>query len=62
MDLYLPDEFYALSETPNPRERSTPSRREETDWFGADAFATIPDEGMPMKKACSEPDLCWQVV
>jgi hypothetical protein len=62
MDLYLPDEFYALSETPNPRENRTPSHRDEAEWFGADAFATIPDGEMPARSTHSDPDFFRQVV
>ena len=52
MDLYLPDEFYALSETPNAR-RDSEDRDDE--WLGGEAFVTS-----PLRPA--EPDPIWQVV
>lgn len=57
MDLYLPDEFYALSEAPNPR-RTAPSR-DDRDWLGGEAFlASAP---FPAPRTC-EPDPIWLVV
>jgi len=59
MDLYLPDEFYALSESPNPRHPTT--RRDDRDWFGGEAFVA-PQPGASTSRALSEPDPIWKVV
>ena len=59
MDLYLPDEFYALSESPNPRRPTT--QRDDRDWFGGEAFVT-PQTRTSTQRALSEPDPIWQVV
>ncbi len=58
MDLYLPDEFYALSESPNPR-RTAPSR-EDSDWLGGEAFLSSPLP--PVAPRMCEPDPIWLVV
>lgn len=59
MDLYLPDEFYALSESPNPRQRMSP--RDDREWFGGEAFVA-PQPRASAPRALSEPDPIWQVV
>ncbi|HEV7491817.1 MAG TPA: hypothetical protein VGO25_13515 [Rhodanobacteraceae bacterium] len=59
MDLYLPDEFYALSESPNPR-RST-SQRDDRDWLGGEAFVA-PFTPTRTQRAPAEPDPIWRVV
>ncbi|HVT33016.1 MAG TPA: hypothetical protein VHE32_10230 [Rhodanobacteraceae bacterium] len=63
MDIYLPDEFYALSETPNPRRTkiAAASDTADTSWFGADAFAEVPfDAGSGDPRFA--PDPLWQVI
>jgi hypothetical protein len=63
MDLYLPDEFYALSETPNPRlrKRAPAPETADTSWFGADAFAEVSfDTGGGDPRF--SPDPLWQVI
>ncbi|HKE49043.1 MAG TPA: hypothetical protein VKB52_13345 [Rhodanobacteraceae bacterium] len=52
MDLYLPDEFYALSEAPNAR-REGPGRNDE--WLGGEAYVATPLRS-------TEPDPIWQVI
>ena len=37
MDLYLPDEFYALSEAPNAR-RDHGTARHDAEWLGGEAY------------------------
>lgn len=59
MDLYLPDEFYALSESPNPRQPTT--QRDDRDWFGGEAFVA-PQMCVSTQRVRSEPDPIWQVV
>jgi hypothetical protein len=61
MDLYLPDDFRALSEASNPR-RERPFERDDA-WYGGEAFVA------PMRDACEtrirardEPDPIWQVI
>jgi len=57
MDLYLPDEFYALSESPNARRREV---REDQQWLGGEAYvATIPGFSA---EARVEPDPIWRVI
>ena len=56
MDLYLPDEFYALSEAPNAR-REPASRDDE--WLGGEAYVA-PSAAMSLRSA--EPDPIWQVI
>ncbi len=59
MDLYLPDEFYALSESPNPRHSTSP--RDDRDWLGGEAFVA-PQTRASTQRARSEPDPIWQVI
>ena len=57
MDLYLPDEFYALSESPNARRREV---REDQQWLGGEAYvATIPGFSA---EARVEPDPIWRMI
>jgi hypothetical protein len=56
MDLYLPDEFYALSETPNAR-RDGADRNDE--WLGGEAFVA---PGATLAPRGAEPDPIWQVI
>ncbi len=54
MDLYLPDEFYALSELPNTRREEL---REELQWLGGEAYVA------PLTIAERvEPDPIWRVI
>ena len=64
MDLYLPDEFYALSESPNPRRERPMAAREEAPWFGGEAFVSPPRETQAAlrRPRISEPDPIWCVV
>ena len=64
MDLYLPDEFYALSESPNPRRERAMSARREAPWLGGEAFVSPPREiEAALRRArISEPDPIWCVV
>ena len=57
MDLYLPDEFYALSESPNPR-RLAPLR-DDNEWLGGEAFVAPKP---PVARRDCEPDPIWLVV
>ena len=59
MDLYLPDEFYALSESPNPRRAMT--RCDDRDWLGGEAFVA-PLRPARAQHAPAEPDPIWRVV
>jgi len=44
MDLYLPDEFYALSESPNPHRDHAVAVRDDMLWLGAEAsVAPLPE-------------------
>ena len=58
MDLYLPDEFYALSEAPNARRKAEASAHRDMDWLGGEAFLvrTI------VKAQPADPDPIWLVV
>jgi hypothetical protein len=60
MDLYLPDEFYALSESPNARREDA---RADSEWLGGEAFVA-PLRGIDavMRADLVEPDPIWQVV
>jgi hypothetical protein len=56
MDLYLPDEFYALSEAPNARRDEV---REDLQWLGGEAYVA------PVAIADArrvEPDPIWRVI
>ena len=57
MDLYLPDEFYALSEAPNPRRADS----RDSDWLGGEAYFT-PCDAPTTKRDRVEPDPIWCVV
>jgi hypothetical protein len=59
MDLYLPDEFYALSESPNPRHTTT--KRDDRDWLGGEAFVA-PHAPASIQRGKAEPDPIWRVV
>jgi hypothetical protein len=62
MDVYLPDEFYALSETPNPRRSLAAS--DQRAWLGGEAFVAMPRESMQEResKPVAEPDPIWRVI
>ena len=59
MDLYLPDEFYALSETPNARRAAGEAQR-DAEWLGGEAFvgSRVTDD---LRRA-AEPDPIWCVI
>jgi hypothetical protein len=58
MDLYLPDEFYALSEAPNAR-RKAATLRDDRDWLGGEAFVAPRTVDVTRR---TEPDPIWLVV
>jgi hypothetical protein len=58
MDLYLPDEFYALSEAPNAR-RATGTVRDDREWLGGEAFLVTPASTATRR---TDPDPIWRVV
>jgi len=65
MDLYLPDEFYALSESPNPHRDHAVAVRDDMLWLGAEAsVAPLPEteENRRRKRLAAEPDPIWCVV
>jgi len=60
MDIYLPDEFYALSESPNSRRDGAASQ-----WLGAEAMVSpLPETATNLRRKSrrSEPDPTWCVV
>jgi hypothetical protein len=57
MDLYLPDEFYALSESPNARRQAQAHR--DMEWLGGEAFVAPRPPG---KVQPADPDPIWLVV
>ena len=57
MDIYLPDEFYALSEVPNPRREDA----RDGEWLGGEAYVTLHD-APSTKRDRVEPDPIWRVV
>ena len=60
MDLYLPDEFYALSETPNARRDAV---REDALWLGGEAYvAPIQGFTAAARSERVEPDPIWRVI
>jgi hypothetical protein len=61
MDLYLPDEFYALSEAPNVRRENKSAARDERDWLGGEAFVAVHTTAIVGRKL-AEPDPIWRVV
>ena len=58
MDLYLPDEFYALSESPNARRRDV---HEDAQWLGGEAYIA-PLRGIGARADLAEPDPIWRVI
>ena len=60
MDLYLPDEFYALSEAPNARRNTEGAARRDMEWLGGEAFVAPRVPAPPRPDA--EPDPIWRVV
>jgi hypothetical protein len=65
MDLYLPDEFYALSEAPNARREREDMIREDSLWLGGEALvAPLPDLKTHRRYGSdgAEPDPIWCVV
>jgi hypothetical protein len=58
MDLYLPDEFYALSEAPNARSRAATAHT-DGEWLGGEAYVA-PSTALAVHAA--EPDPIWRVV
>ena len=56
MDLYLPDEFYALSEAPNARR----SVREDSQWLGGEAY--VAPHRFAAHADLAEPDPIWRVI
>jgi hypothetical protein len=59
MDLYLPDEFYALSEAPNPR-RGDDTARRDAEWLGGEAY--VGSRVMDDLRHAVEPDPIWRVI
>jgi hypothetical protein len=58
MDLYLPDEFYALSESPNARRV-----REDAQWLGGEAYvAPLRGIAAGARADLVEPDPIWRVI
>jgi hypothetical protein len=58
MDIYLPDEFYALSEAPNARRKTEAAAHRDMDWLGGEAFvARTIGKAQP-----ADPDPIWLVV
>jgi hypothetical protein len=59
MDLYLPDEFYALSEAPNAR-RDDADARHDAEWLGGEAYVgpRVTDD----VRRAAEPDPIWRVI
>jgi hypothetical protein len=58
MDLYLPDEFYALSEAPNAR-RNAATGRDDREWLGGEAFMAPHAASVTQR---TDPDPIWLVV
>ena len=59
MDLYLPDEFYALSESPNPRREHV---REDAQWLGGEAYVAPIRIAVGARAERAEPDSIWRVI
>ncbi len=57
MDLYLPDEFYALSESPNARREHA---REDLQWLGGEAY--VAPLTIAVRADRVEPDPIWRVI
>lgn len=61
MDVYLPDEFYALSESPNANRARTDAALDEP-WFGGEAFVAREVRLPARDRSTSEPDPIWRVI
>ena len=59
MDLYLPDEFYALSEAPNARRDVV---REDALWLGGEAYVAPLRVAAGPRVDLVEPDPIWRVI
>ena len=59
MDLYLPDEFYALSESPNARRENA---REDLQWLGGEAYVAPSRIAAGARADRAEPDPIWRVI
>ncbi|HEX5123164.1 MAG TPA: hypothetical protein VFV97_07940 [Rhodanobacteraceae bacterium] len=59
MDLYLPDEFYALSESPNARRDDA---REDSQWLGGEAYVAPLRIAIDAHADRAEPDPIWRVI
>jgi hypothetical protein len=59
MDLYLPDEFYALSESPNARREDV---REDLQWLGGEAYVAPLSIAVGPRADRIEPDPIWRVI
>ena len=59
MDLYLPDEFYALSESPNARREEI---REDLQWLGGEAYVAPLSIAVGARVERAEPDPIWRVI
>jgi len=59
MDLYLPDEFYALSESPNARREEV---REDLQWLGGEAYVSPLSIAVGARADRVEPDPIWRVI
>ena len=59
MDLYLPDEFYALSESPNARREDA---RADLQWLGGEAYVAPARIATGTRDDCAEPDPIWRVI
>jgi len=59
MDLYLPDEFYALSESPNARRDVV---REDALWLGGEAYVAPLRVAAGARADLVEPDPIWRVI
>ena len=59
MDLYLPDEFYALSESPNARREGV---REDLPWLGGEAYVAPLSIAVGTRADRIEPDPIWRVI
>jgi hypothetical protein len=59
MDLYLPDEFYALSESPNARRAAV---REDLQWLGGEAYVAPARIAAGTHADRVEPDPVWRAI
>jgi len=64
MDLYLPDEFYALSETPNPRAAASEADvADDSFWLGGEALVAPLESSATIERArICEPDPLWLAI